>query len=401
MINNATDKTTVIRTMTEQVYRDNNKSWGNSGAGGSQSSIEHFFFNTTDKDITISDFAGVRQVIQAHPSSENRFIIRIVYNLGPNDFRNIALLYGSIGETSEDLKIVLKAVEENKEKHHYHNLAIGIDHIVTAEDFREAFGNLYLCDIGYTASTQGIITAPSHPHAIGSVTDSIYMQTLGIKRDGFTYGIGIELINNQPGAAPMYVYNLRRVHEIPLSKNKSKKPDGFYITTIHPCIQDPGREDLKVKYYKLDEASEIGIYKSEEEALSGGDVKVLREAELAQRELENTRIKDEINRSNLERKRLEDDAAIRAIAQKEETTLRDQLHKEKLRGYEEASKARDEQRAIEIANLERRNNELKDFYENKNMKKKDWLETLKIIGTTITTMGVLILGYNKTFGSKD
>jgi hypothetical protein len=83
---------------------------------------------------------------------------------------------------------------------------------------------------------------------------------------------------------------------------------------------------------------------------------------------------------------------------KEDTLLASQRYDEFTRMQQVAQDERERNHKIQVMNLDREREGLKDYYDNKSYKRKDSQEVLKIITATITSIGVLYVAYNKAFG---
>lgn len=456
MINNSTDllSTVDIEGTESDITLSNH--YGRQDEAKGPVEINRIYINYLPYDLTIVEPSGFRHVItKSSKFNFKGFIVRTIYTI---DFPMVSkckeLFNGSKGTCSEDVEIIARVAQNNISNNHFRKITVGIDRVVSEFDLDRAGGSMYLLGSDVVISTLDFYKAPAHPRAKGSVSETMFDESVAKNTTGYSFGLGIEMINRRPGADPMYVFAAGIVRRIPVNKSKDRE-QGFYFTTVERDLDGENRQMLISKFYKLEDAKSVGIYKSEEEALTSGDVKLLKEEEITRLKNDaeaakfiaaaekstrdkdhevfmlshNTRMADlaESNRvatimhtedlrvarhkTDIAEQVLKDKSAelirqdrtremsyeerIRKL--KEDNLLAERRHDEYLRGYQSAEQERDRSHKVQSQQLEKEREGLKDYYENKNYKRKDSVEVLKIISTTITTIGVLALAYQKVF----
>jgi hypothetical protein len=406
------------------------------------------YINTLPTPVVVIDRNGFRHSVKNKTTIHSEcFTVRTEYVIEQSSYDECKRLFsGYRGTGNSALKILGNAFYDSLEIRTRYSVKVGVDHKFTLKDFESHEGNIYHIDTGLLLSTFSFESAPAHPVAIGSVSEAEYTNTIGKNRTGFAYGVGIEMINREVGATPMYIYSLKKVSKIPVGLDKNRT-EGFYITSLERNVNMVDEQKLIVNYYPLNEAENIGIYKSADEAATAGNVKLLREEELATSKhevekfrLEAINIKARADQANLllqaelnEKTRLADEKALkhkealdslqREYSAKEmanntitsyvkrehensilqtkmqmETSaqrdkIRDQEHSEKLRALEL-------ERLALNARIDKERQELKDKYDDRDQDRKSTLEVLKLLSTALTTIGVVVLTYEKLFKKK-
>ena len=140
---------------------------------------------------------------------------------------------------------------------------------------------------------------------------------------------------------------------------------------------------LVQKKYGFEEAQEIlGIYKSKEEAVNAGDLKLARREELARLEHDNSVIKQEYlnlkTTLDAEISKREHESKLQLL---EAQRTIDKLTREK----QEVEHFREMERTVR-----------KEAYENRSLERKDVSEIIKFLPFVIMTIGALIAAFNKS-----
>lgn len=237
----------------------------------------------------------------------------------------------------------------------------------------------------------------------------------------------------------MYTFIMQSIKKIPVSQDKHRE-QGFYVTILDKDLCTANDQKLVTTHYTLSQASELGIYRSEEEAKANGDIRLLWEKEIAllKHDSEVLRVKLINEKAIFDQETakvtrahdqtifdLNESTKKESIKQAEEIRLsklyaetQDRIHEEKLRrskeetlesarahdkwmqGFDVANEQREKAHKERMQNLEKEKEGLKDYYDKRSYQRKDFSDALKIILATITTMGVIIVTYNKTFGKE-
>jgi len=439
MINNSIDGLVTVDGKAEATLITPTNAYGRKAAGKGPVEIEISYINNLPCDIVVVDRTGFRHKVPRVPTGANgTFIIRFLYTIQEGVYDECKHLFtGFMGTPGQELEILKSAVLNNEGPKPFRNITIGIDHVITLNDLNSLAGSLYIREADTVVSSLSFDSAPAHPYARGSISEKDYNETIGKHISSFSLGIGIEMINRMPGAQPMFTFMLQDVKKIPVSRDDTRT-EGFYITRVAKKFFNIPEQKLITNYYPLSDARKLGIYASEDESKTGGDIKLLMEEELSRLKHEGEVLKAKSTSEKI--KSDQEHAAFMvqhnvAMANMAETIRKDTLrHNEEIRLAKDLSEkaerefiikerrikdeasectrqhdvwvknfalmSQDRERAHDdkIHLLEKQREELKDFYELRSTKRKDFSDVLKIISATITTMGVLILAYNKTFG---
>jgi hypothetical protein len=426
--------------------------------------IEKLYINNLSVDIIVVENTGFRHLVpRSKGRITNEFVIRTIYTIDYTElYRCSELFHNFRGTCGDDVKIIgMTADNITKGSRHrdnyYQKMIVGIDRQIKMSDLKNADGCIYHISADIVVSTFDFARTQGHPRAMGSVTLLDFNRGLTKDTTGFSLGIGIEMVNRAMGAEPMYTLAIKKVSKIPVTKDPTRK-DGFYITTVEPNISAPNLQKLVCTYHEISEASNLGIYRTENEALTNGDIKLLKEQEIAvlrhevelakaHATIEKTKLDQshelfmanynkrlaELNESakvsavefaekvrsakhyaDLQEQILKDQASelVRLDRQreiqyedkmrhiKEESALAARIHDEHLRAYAVANEERERAYKERARASDREIEFLKEHYQEKDFKRKNFSDILKIITVTISTMGVLIVTYNKTFGKE-
>ena len=199
-------------------------------------------------------------------------------------------------------------------------------------------------------------------------------------------GMLIEIIDNENQYGDRYMYSGNTVVKIPSFKNK-ERPSGVYVATVEETGN--GRTEVKGPiHYTMEQAEEVyGLFRTQEEAMTGGNPKLLSEERLLQQKKEFDIQKQEFEQRKqeleLENIRIKSEYAQRATDA--ERKLREELQAielERKRLEAEAERRKEEQARLSDAR--------KDYYEGRSYERKDHSEWLKI-GAALITGAVAVL----------
>lgn len=421
MINNSADDLVFLDAVGEAFVSGPGNIYSGKGNGKSAVEINQTYYNNLPCDVTIVDKHGIRHVCpKALGGNELKFTIRTTYTIGEAAYSDLRRLFaGQRGTMNTEMKIICTRLTSGNAGDFQRQLIISIDHCVTYDQLLQCHGNVYVRDADTVVSLHSLEDAQAHPRAFGTVSERAYVESLGSGVQGFAFGLGIVMVDRRPGSQVMYTFLMNQVKTIPVCKDTSKT-EGFYITTLERSAVKENGQNLVPLHYLLEDANKIGIWASREQAISAGDVKLLREEEMLRLKHDSERAKIEaatdkatFERETAERQRLHVEEVgrinresamrdqihdTRVLELKEQNAEADRRHEDTQRGAEIAVKERERVYNDHIRSLQREREEANNRYEMIASGRKDWTEYLKIISGTITTMGVLIVAFNKAFG---
>lgn len=198
-------------------------------------------------------------------------------------------------------------------------------------------------------------------------------------RIGMT-GVFLKVVDNEMIASTRYFYAGKQLISVPSIVDKNRE-SGVYATIASGCHDNT--VDHKTEYYSFAEAEEIlGLFKSQEQAITHGNPELIKETEIAQYKLKES----ELRREALDLKRKLNDQEAELAEIKRQNTLMEETLKT-------TGKIRDHQH-------ETKSMKKKDKYEKRSTKRKDKSEIIKFIPTMIT--GAIAIGmlFFKLLGSK-
>lgn len=418
MINNSSDNLTYVDVKPERFIPGPGNGYGQKEVGIGPIKLETLYINNLTVDVTVVDRYGFRHVVPASMATiAGKFTIRTIYRIAESAYPRCKQLFSGLrGTPGDQIKIIIQSVIDNAGSGFSRELMVIIDHCVTLDEIKNAGNNLYMREADTVVSILRFEEAPAHPHAFGTVTESGYVESLGKDKVGFAMGLGVIMVNRGHGARPMFSFMMKQVRTIPVSSDPSKK-EGFYVTMLEKAGGHSDAQVLVTTYYPLEEAKEIGIFASREEALTNGDVKLLKEEELLKLKQDHETFKiragqekaeadataialerthqAEMSRITREEKIRDQahDAEVRRL--KEQNMLANQNHEAYIRTMDSAVKERERVHAGEQRAWEREKMRLSEFYDNKAYKRRDFTEVLKIISITVTSMGGIYAAYVK------
>jgi hypothetical protein len=194
-------------------------------------------------------------------------------------------------------------------------------------------------------------------------------------------GIFVELIDNENNITNRYMYVARQLLELPARRDQTKQSGVYFTTAVH---DKDGDTNMDPKFYSFEDAEEaLGLFKTKEEAMTGGNPEFIaktkyaeQEAALrdAQRELEKVKNDHKI----AEQHRLEKMAALKHDLEEKQLYM-----KEKINDLEH-----------NLEKTKKRNSELKeesdsrkltraDYYEERSYERKDSSELIKFVPALI------------------
>ena len=186
-------------------------------------------------------------------------------------------------------------------------------------------------------------------------------------------GVFIELIDNENTVKTRYMYVAKQLVEIPARKDSSKK-SGLYFTRAN--YDRLNEVSMEPKHYSFEEAEqEVGMYKTKEEALSGGNPESLSKGEedKAKRELL------EVKRI-MEQEKAESDRTLLRVSHELEMTKIKNKH---------LTEEHDAKKLARGDFYEDRKLYRQDVYDERTTVRKDGSEFIKLAGVAfVTALGV-------------
>lgn len=342
------------------------------------------FFNGTGRPIYIIDRSGLRFKI---PASEqyrtNEVIIRKHYAIPRSalaDMQRIITTTDLLHDDYPELALFSEAMGAITNRSI--NQKIIIDTVVPIADITN--DGVYISNADLVVTMEGTERKVRHPFSKPKMTEERY-ESLRSEYKGF--GTFIEIIDNNNTIGDRFILIAKETRQISPRKDITRE-SGIYLVTID-------ENSTTSLHYKFEQAEEIGLYRTKEDALSAGNAGALLDHSIAQlthevkmKTLDHQREMGELNRAhdvelnNFKRRNLEiendnktKDAEIQRIQrERENDKLNFDLRQATMKAEYETQRLKDQQTVDQRTN-----------------KSKFWVETLKIVGV-IFTVGLAIFG---------
>lgn len=380
MINNVASKIKVVHTKAElspiAPYQEKMTDYG-------PIETRTCYINNLPVDITVIDRNGFRHSVKSNLNgSTYSFIIRTEIKIRYDSIQEIRKLLSCI-ETkyNQTLTTIKEVVLSKAQNETYNGFSIYLDHVVDIDDLKKNNGSFYCKPKDVVLSTHSTYTAPAHPYAEDSVNDFFFPNDEGKIVAGVPV-FRIEVIDNADQIGNRYLYCFGVLHEL-FPKSDIERDSGVYLTLMETNVLNDTGFTLVQKKFTFEEAQEtLGLYKTKEEAVNAGDIKLARREELARLEVENQRLKQEYL---LTKTTLDSQLSLKEHENKVELLEAQKVIDKLTREKSEIEHFREMERA-----------QRKENYENRSLERKDVSEIIKFLPFVIMTIGALIAAFNKS-----
>ena len=378
------------------------------GSGAYQLELGVHFANGLGRSVTVVTRQGLKFVLPALPTSQNRnLIIRRANSVSPNvqtDTRDLSLE----GDEAH------KAETEALRKMHYRDdrrtgkwgmeTAI-VDYVISEREFEDNGGVLYLGGFDLLISILAIPATPPHPFSIRGLSErSIEAHDLINRGVGFEYAI--EIVDNLQQWGPRFQNIAGKVYQIPTSGDIGRA-DGVYVTTTAPATGSGRAVCPQSRFLTMDEAEvECKLYRSFELARTLGNPEAEKERELKEWQ---HRVKQEEQR--LKEEKLESDRKWETIKRDMEKERERNKHslllrEESLKAREQEMQEREHTLRLEEMRLKQESQRDKARAErakaqaeeaaNKRKARTEWVKLVPVVLTTALTIYGLLKKYTAT-----
>lgn len=350
------------------------------------------FENKTDETIVILDRNNIPTTYKNNPNrfkGEQVFIVRTSYEFLGKEMAKETLLrlyeFQTRFKVQDDNHILIEQLLQ----HSYDRNPTGNVHVITIErhihlDDIKRYKVIYEEGSDYlVCSGEGWLTAP-HPYSQEGRTFADHENYVSGKK---VSGCLIEVVDNDSKVGSRYVYCAKQLIKLNPVKDTSRQ-SGVYFTQFENCEHDADKIDPHFMDFNQAE-NDLGLFKTEEEAITGGapDLLAKQRALDTQRELE--RMKQES--AQVAAKNKIRDATIEAEMQALKVAnakLKARLEEEEL-----VRNAQERQRKEEYAEREDqrkdKSQQRNDYYEDRSQYRKDSSDSFKWIPTLLVgAMGI-------------
>lgn len=278
-----------------------------------QCTITRKYINNTIHEVGLITRNNVLVKLSAaqYPTLNARVVVRTIYHF--NNFTSIQSLIesnkirltrsnGGLDENDSsqaELRLVVKALEDHLVNLNYSTTTatIVLERPIDASEIEQK-GSLYLPDEDVVLCKYDRSSYVNHPLSDkGRLMD--YARAFSAGTD--MSGVGIRLVDNTSTYSKRYIWLAGEIVAIPTTKDPDLH-DGVYITRINqkPTLTKGNIAESDIVYMTTEEAQEkIGLYRTREEAMSGGNPEmVLKNVDA---ELRNEKARLEKEKLNAER----------------------------------------------------------------------------------------------------
>lgn len=392
------------------------------------------YINHMGYPITVVTRQGFRHVVPVSdvPTKETSFRVRIEIAVTSAGFQALKVFMAGLPEGKYKIMHDMKAVWDNQIKiRHMHGamayVSFVVDYVIEPKAFFDNM-SVYHRDSDCVISRLDIMAAPPHPyHADAAVLDRRAFDPES--NSSANACIQFELIEDpEHPMTPRYVCISNRAFKITPKRDIRREP-GLYVTSLSRDPENHTRTRAVQEVYDFDQMEkELGIFQTAEEALSAGDLKSIRQSQLAELEHQTTLMRRELEgqKATTDRLRLEREEDLRRIEHERrqevlaaETALNRQIAENKLiaeaaehlklelkTNMERLEAERSQRTALFKENMTIRELLRKDHYENmslarkdvyddKSSQRKDYSELLKFLPAAVIGIGALVTAVSK------
>lgn len=359
------------------------------------------FYNGLSVPVTVITRTGVRYTIPFCQGATFRgFVIRSSYRWGHGVKVDTHELLNDQGlTTSQEASLLDQQLRRDNPRIHRAYEPDGVlDYLISAREFEQMGGSVYLENLDLTLSVNEGPYVPSHPFSLAGIRKQLAAGVLAEEAKGLSYGIRI--VDRLGRFGDRYVNIGGEVFQIRAERNNNEPADGVYAVSQLPAAgmgQVP--EQGRCVHYRFEDADKaLQLYTTYNDAKTLGNPQDVYKRDLEERahrlKLEDLDFKErkaKWERESDERKRVfeteQHEAKMRLM--KREDQVRDREHN--LTIQEQDFRYRE-------AQLKRDTLELKDRLDNRSMDRKETIEILKHIPLLITGIGGIVLAIKKLKG---
>lgn len=346
-------------------------------------------------DITIVERNGLRCVVPSRIGPFGvGFVTRVEYRLLEETADGIDKFMAQIGSSScEEMRVFKEAYTRQRTTNWHRGAVVVLDYIVTLETLKENNGVIYYKNRDIIISSLDIASTPAHPYSEDGVDKSGLEagSGFGIGRDMIAFKI--ELVDNARNIGNRFIFFAGEVHSV-VAKIDERRSCGVYITKTSNDITNPTKYTAHQEHLSVEDAQlRLGLYRTPQEALEGGDSILTRKEALARSEHELTLLKQDLQQAKLQ---ADQDALV---AQRE---LAELIHGNKIKEAalaEKSSKLDRDRKEFEYEQ-ERRRSEMRDMYERRSSERKDSSDMLKFLPMLILSIGAVMAAFSKANTTK-
>lgn len=264
-------------------------------------SIRESFHNHTSRDCAVVMRSGLRFTVPGQISQTCAdFVFRMEYTIPVACFQQLYAYFDRNDCSSPEDKEL--QIIRDKFLSHYQiapnrTMFVIVDTIVEAALLKE-HGSLYVNSRDTVVCLEAVSSEVRHPYHVRDQLVEKYQEVMG-NRQGVNFFL--ELIDNEDEISDRYWFCSNRVFSVKPHKDPSRKSGVWFgVSQVVKNGNQAEPEIIRIDF--ADAEKELGLYRTKEEAASSGDVKLLRQEELARLTNEHGRLTLEVTRLTSENK---------------------------------------------------------------------------------------------------
>lgn len=245
------------------------------------------FVNYSRTPISVVDRNGIRfRVANVPDKYSGEFIIRTEYVVPRQSMEDIQRMFLYTEDHPDDypeLRLLREAFSVGQFDR-FAQKSFFIDTIIKQEEFKDK-KSVYVSNQDLILTTEPIDRKVMHPFGRSSLVTERYAE---MSENFKGVSMFVEIIDNDNLIGDRFMYTAKRVFKIPALKD-IRRESGIYLGLVEKY---PDRDDgVSSARFDLQEGEEkLGLYRTQEEAISAGDVKSLREEEIARLQHDNKQL---------------------------------------------------------------------------------------------------------------
>ena len=392
-------------------------------------SFRKCYVNYLPFDVTIVERNGVRQRVKRHINNYKReLIIKTYYYIRPDGYDDAEKMFATLDDDADqDMMRIKEIFYMNFTSKRVGGMTIILDNVITLDKFKDNNTGIYYSSSDIIISPLSLLECPAHPYNPKAIQSKEFRNIID---DEKSIGFNFELIDNSEKYGIRYISIAKQIYVLTPKKDLVRN-DGIYVTTLEKNLAvKTGKIPIQKRYDVEGSEETLGVFKTREECVAGGDVKTLRKEELTRLEhdfsiekinleRENQELKTKNNKLDQDHKRellrieqenkerlaeltkLEQDRKEEYSKIKHEIDLKEIKQKQDAADIErkyqmEAAELNFKNKLLE-ADLDRNRANTKDYYEGRSYDRKNTSEILKWLPTIITgILGIIGIVFMKT-----
>lgn len=245
------------------------------------------FVNYTKSPIAVIDRNGIRfRVANVLNRKTGEFIIRTEYVVPKHSTEDIQRMFLYTEDHPDDYPELrlLRDAFSTWQSDRFAQKSFFVDTIIKESEFKDQ-KSIYVSNQDLVLTLEPIEKKVLHPFGRASLITERYAE---MSQNFQGISMFVEIVDNDNLIGDRFMYTAKRVFKI-LALKDNRRESGIYLGLVEKY---PDREpNVSSTRFDLEEGEEkLGLYRTQEEAISAGDVKSLREEEIIRLKHENSQL---------------------------------------------------------------------------------------------------------------